>query len=261
MSADVLMVVPTLGTRNDYLRLCLESIRSQDLPVDLVLVAPLTPEVEAIAAAFDARVLADPGRGMSAALNLGFASGAPGTPYVAWLGDDDLLTPGSLAATTSALEAHPHASMAYGWCDYIDDRGAVLFSNRAGRLASRTIAYAPNLVPQPGSLMRLTDVQAVGGVDEVLDLSMDLDLFLRLRERGPLLPLSKTLASFRWHPDSVTVSLEHASAEQADMVRMRYMSRPAAAAYQAARWPGRWSLRLVKWWVRRRVRTRTSALA
>jgi hypothetical protein len=144
--------------------------------------------------------------------------------------------------------------MVYGWCDYIDDNGTVIFSSRAGRLAGRILRFAPNLVPQPGSLMRLSDVRQVGGVDEELKLSMDLDLFLRLRSRGRLIALSRTLASFRWHADSSTVLAEAASAEESDRVRMRYMSAPMARVYRLARWPGRWALQLVKIRVRAKAR-------
>lgn len=255
MTPRVLLVVPTLGRRIPHLTLCLGSIASQDVPgVDLLLVAPPSAEVEALAERYGARLVADPGRGMSGALNAGFDAAEPGTAYVGWLGDDDLLSPGSLAAATAALDADPGASMVFGWCDYVDDAGTVIFSSRAGRLAGRSIRFAPNLVPQPGSLMRLSDVQAVGGLDEQLTYSMDLDLFLRLRSRGRLLALPRTLASFRWHPDSITVQSEEASAEEADQVRMRYMARPVAAGYRLARWPGRWALRVVKWRVRRRLR-------
>ena len=254
MTPRVLMIVPTLGRRMAYLEHCLASIAAQDVATDLVVVGPATPELEEITRRHGGRLLADPERGMCAALNAGFGSAVPGTPYVAWLGDDDVLTDGSLAATTAALDADPGASMVYGWCDYIDDEGAVVFANRAGRMAGRTITFAPNLVPQPGSLMRLPEVLRVGGVDERLTFSMDLDLFLRLRRRGHLLALQQTLACFRWHVDSVTVASEGASAEEADRVRMRYLPAPVAALYRLGRWPGRWALRLVKWRVRRQAR-------
>jgi GT2 family glycosyltransferase len=258
MTPRVLMVVPTLGQRIDHLTLCLESIASQGVAgVDLVLVAPASAGVDALAERYGGRVVADPRRGISGALNAGFDAAVPGTSYVGWLGDDDLLRPGSLAATTAALDADPEASMVYGWCDYVDGDGATVFSSRAGRLAARCIRFAPNLVPQPGSLMRLVDVQAVGAVDEDLLLSMDLDLFLRLRRRGRLIAVPQTLASFRWHADSATVRSQADSAEEADQVRMRYMSTPAARLYRVARWPGRLALRLI----RRRVHGRARGMA
>ena len=41
MSAPrVLLVVPTLGTRPDFLRQCLTSIAEQDVAADIVIVAP-----------------------------------------------------------------------------------------------------------------------------------------------------------------------------------------------------------------------------
>jgi GT2 family glycosyltransferase len=257
MTASVLFVVPTRGRRLEHLEQCLRSISSQDVAeLDLVLVSPESAEVEELAARFGGRVVMDPRRGLSGAINAGVEAARPETSYFGWLGDDDLLAPGSLAATSGALDEHPRASMVFGWCDYIDSDGAVLFSSRAGRIAARLIGFAPNLVPQPGVLMRLADVRAVGGVDEDLDLSMDLDLFLRLRRRGPLIALPQTLASFRWHADSTTVRAEQASAEEADQVRMRYMSGPTARVYRVARWPGRWALRAVKWRVRRRAARR-----
>jgi hypothetical protein len=39
---------------------------------------------------------------------------------VPWLGDDDLLEPGSLTATVAALDADAGAVVAYGSCRYID---------------------------------------------------------------------------------------------------------------------------------------------
>ncbi|MCW2787355.1 MAG: hypothetical protein JWP74_3872 [Marmoricola sp.] len=246
----VLFVVPTLGERPELLERSLASIRSQQVvDLDLVLVAP-AGTVDEVAARFGARVVPDPRRGgLSGALNAGLAAGGPDTRYFAWLGDDDLLTPGSLAASTEALEAQPDAVLVYGWCDYIDTEDRVVFSNRAGRVAAAILRWGPNLVPQPGSLMRYDDVVAAGCLDETVRLAMDLDLFLRLRRRGRFVVLPRTLACFRWHDDSATVKGENLSMEESDQLRMRYMSPVAARAYRVLRWPGRLAL----WLAKRRV--------
>ena len=61
MTSRVLMVVPTLGQRVERLGLCLESIASQDnAPIDLVLVAPASAEVDALAERYGGRVVPDP---------------------------------------------------------------------------------------------------------------------------------------------------------------------------------------------------------
>lgn len=254
-----LVVVPTLGRRPELLEKSLSSISSQECPdLDLVAVAPAGLGVEELVAAHGGRFVLDPGAGgLSGALNAGIAAAAPGTAYFAWLGDDDLLSEGSLAATRSALESTPDAVMVFGWCDYIDEHDNVVFRSRAGRLAAATITFGPNLVPQPGSLFRFDDVIAVGGLDESVRLAMDLDLFLRLRKRGRLIALNRTVASFRWHADSATVSGETESMEESDQLRMKYMPRPVAFAYRLLRWPGRWALLLAK----RRVQHNTARAA
>lgn len=252
---SVLFVVPTLGRRPELLRRSLASIAAQGRDdVDLVVVAPRDADLGDALDRVGARRVADPGRGgISGALNAGLAAARPGATWFAWLGDDDLLVPGSLDTTVAVLEADDRAVLAYGWCDYVDDRDRVVFRSRAGRLARAILTFGPNLVPQPGSLMRYDAVRAVGGLDESVRLALDLDLFLRLRRRGRVVAVPRTLAAFRWHAGSSTVEQGEASMEESDQVRMRYMPRPVAAAYDVGRWPGRWALRLAKRRVDRNV--------
>lgn len=204
MSARVAIVVPTLGRREAYLRLCLSSIRDQSMPADIVLVGPDSPEVHACAAEFAATWLPDPG-GLPAAINLGVASVLDSHEYVNWLGDDDLLEPGSLAATVACLDSHPAASVAFGACRYIDDDGRELWVSRAGSWGTRVLSWGPDLIPQPGMLVRSSAWRAVGGLDTSYTMAFDLDLLLRLRRVGPLLDVGFTVSSFRWHRDSLTV--------------------------------------------------------
>lgn len=252
----VLFVVPTLAERPGLLGECLGSVRRQAVGgLDLVVVAPRDRGAEEVAARHGARFVADEHRsGISAALNTGLRAARPGTQFFAWLGDDDLLAPGSLARTIEALRARPDVALVYGWCDYVDGGGAVVFRSRAGRLAQATVGFGPNLIPQPGSLMRYDDVVAVGGLDEDLRFALDLDLFLRLRQRGRLMAIRHTLAAFRWHADSATVGNATKSMEESDRVRMRYMGPMAAGVYEYARWPGRWALSAAKWRATRNAR-------
>lgn len=254
-----LVVVPTLGRRPDLLRLSLESITSQQLDdLDLVAVAPAGIGVEELVQAFGGRFVLDPGvGGLSGALNAGLAAAAPDTAYFAWLGDDDLLAVGSLRTTTATLASRPDAVLAFGWCDYIDAEGRLVFRSRAGQLAARILGWGPNLIPQPGCLMRYDAVVAVGGLDENVRLAMDLDLFLRLRRRGRMIAIPTTLASFRWHADSATVQGENLSMEESDQLRMKYMSPAGASVYRLLRWPGRLAL----WLAKRRVDRNSARVA
>jgi GT2 family glycosyltransferase len=224
-TARVLLVVPTLGRRPELLRQTLQSIADQTPQrADVVVVCP--PQAEdalKLAAEFGAQVLDDPG-GMTAAINLGLRQARPEHEYVNWIGDDDLLTPGSLTAAVAVLDAHPSAVVAFGYCDYIDDAGRVLFTSRAGRFAPWLMTWGPNLVPQPGALFRLSAVREIGELDPSLKYAMDLDLLLRLRRRGPLVNTGRTLSCFRWHATSTTVANRAPSLEESEQIKRRYLS-------------------------------------
>ncbi|MDP1878049.1 MAG: glycosyltransferase [Actinomycetota bacterium] len=203
--ARILLVVATLGRRNDYLRETLTSIREQDEPVDVVIVAP--PGIAATAALadeFGARMLPDPGS-LTGAINLGMGQAQDRHAYVNWLNDDDLLEPGSLAATAGALDRDRSAVVAFGACRYVDAHGRELWISRAGPWAPRILGWGPDLIPQPGLLIRADAWRAVGGLDQSYRLAFDLDLLLRLKALGRLVDTGVVVSAFRWHADSLTV--------------------------------------------------------
>lgn len=224
MSAPVLIVVPTLGQRLDYLALTLASISGQSVAADIIVVTPTgAAEARSLATGAGARILDDPGS-LPSAINAGVGAADEGHRYVNWIGDDDLLAPGSLARTLGALESDPQRVLAYGACDYIDDQGRLLWTSRAGRWAQTILSWGPDLIPQPGMLVRRTAWDAVGGVDESLRFAFDLDLLLKLRTCGTFVDVGEVVSSFRWHPDSLTVSDRTASLDESEAVKRRHLS-------------------------------------
>jgi len=70
----------------------------------------------------------------------------------------------------------------------------------------------------------------VGGLDEDLHYSLDLDLFIRLARLGSFIHLRKHLAAFRLHPASKTVSCQDRLATEHRVVWSRhteYANHPA----------------------------------
>ena len=219
----VLMVVPTLGRRPLLLKQCLASIAAQSVETRTVLVAPPSaPVVTELADRHGASVVDDPG-GLAAAINAGVDS-APGVPYVNWIGDDDLLEPGSLAATVAALDTDPGAVLAYGACRYIDEDGRQLWVSRAGRWAPRILKWGPDLIPQPGMLVRRSAWDAAGGLDSTFRFAFDLDLLLSIQPMGRFVDVGEVVSSFRWHHDSLTVGDRSASLRESEAARRRALS-------------------------------------
>ncbi|MBK9738946.1 MAG: glycosyltransferase [Actinobacteria bacterium] len=220
----ILLVVATLGERIDFLRETLTSIRGQSVASDVVIVAPAGKElVSALAAEFGAELIPDPGS-LTGAINLGMASARAGHDYVNWLNDDDLLEPGSLAATVGALDADRTAVVAFGACRYIDPEGRELWISKAGPWAPRVLKWGPDLIPQPGMLVRRSAWDAVGGLDESFRFAFDLDLLLKLQKLGGLVDVGTVVSSFRWHPDSLTVGDRTTNIEESERAKRLALS-------------------------------------
>jgi GT2 family glycosyltransferase len=255
----VLLVVPTLGQRLDTLAESLESIASQSVPADVIVVAPDSSALRAVCSAAGAAWLADPGS-QASAINAGIRTAAARHEFVGWLNDDDLLELDSLTATVGALDSDSAAVVAYGACRYIDQQGRELWISRAGSWAPRILKWGPDLIPQPGMLVRRRDWEAVGGVDERMRFAFDLDLLLRLQPRGSFRDVGQVVSAFRWHADSLTVADRTRSLEESEAAKRRALSPRARRLAWLWERPVRLATRVAAAEVSRRARRKASAL-
>lgn len=235
------VIVPTLGRREEFLGQSLRSIRAAG-DAYVLMVAPAGFDASALIAEglVDEKV-DETGRSLAAAINQGFAAVPDGTEFLAWLGDDDLLRPGSLTVTSEFLAAHPRSSAVYGGCDYIDEQGRKVWKNDSGWWAAPLLRIGPDLVPQPGSLFRRSSVLEVGELRTDLGWAFDFDFFIRLSKVGRLSYLSRTLADFRWHSDSLSVGQRSDSVREASVVRRSHLPawlRPVSVLWEG---PVRWA--------------------
>ncbi|WP_375384732.1 glycosyltransferase [uncultured Microbacterium sp.] len=228
-SADngILVVLPTLGERLEFLRETLESVDAQRASVEVTVVVVAPPGAEAarsLAREFGALVVDDPKTGISAAINRGLTARTT-ERYYAWIGDDDLFRPGGLALLRSRLQQDPDAVVAFGGCEYIDPQGRVLWVSAAGRLATFLLPWGPDLIPNPAALIRFDALEAIGGFKEELRFAMDLDAFLSLRKHGRFIALRTPVAAFRWHPESLTVANRRRSSAESEAVKHQHLPR------------------------------------
>jgi glycosyltransferase involved in cell wall biosynthesis len=201
----VTVAVPSFN-QGQFLQDALDSIFDQDLPVEVFVAdGGSTDSSVDVIKKFESRLAgwrSHADRGQAAAINESIALGR--APYVCWLNSDDVLLSGGLRRLLDVLAQHPLAPAAYGkvW-NRVEATGALRpvwvepFSER--RLAMRCI------VSQPGSLVRRTAWEVVGGLDESLRMAVDYDLWWRLYRRfAPLEFADNFIAENRDHADTKT---------------------------------------------------------
>ena len=220
---EIGIVVPTLGTRPKYLEQCLRSIRGAgNVLIDIVIPNSVLLPAEITFDLYD-QVIVDPGLGLAAAIHKGLVSFPESVKYINWIGDDDLLKPESLTMTSRVLQQNKQTVLVFGGCDYIDSSDQVIFTNKSGKYAVPLMRFGPQLIPQPGSLFRREAYEKIGGLNPEFKWAFDLDLLIRLSQIGKLEFLNCTLASFRWHEDSLSVGGRDGSVREASRIRKRFL--------------------------------------
>ena len=219
------IVVPTLGSRPEYLLEALESIRNAG-KCFIVIVAPIQADVDkVIDRSFFDELVEDPMQGLVEAINTGVRALPQQIEYFNWLGDDDTLTPNSLRMSSSPLKDDPEIVCVFGMCQYINQDGQPIYKNKSGRFAVPLLKFGPQLIPQPGALFRRTSFNKVGGLDPTYECAFDLDLLLKLKKIGKIHYIPYQLSSFRWHSDSLSAKYRSVSVREAREIRQKNLSR------------------------------------
>jgi len=161
--------------------------------------------------------------GPSRPRNVGIAHAQ--APYVAFLDADDLIRPDKLSSTIDMLDRTPDAGFAFGEFEHIDADDRVLEASvLAYKLAdcgikSELISNSWHVIPRhelqrgllqrnfigtSGVVVRKKILARVGGFDETLVYSEDLDLWFRLAHHCSALYRDTVGHSYRLAPGSLT---------------------------------------------------------
>ena len=222
----VTVAVPSFN-QGQFLEDCLASIFSQNVAVEVFVAdGGSTDETLDVLQPWKPRLLGWRSRhdeGQTAAINEGIGCGT--ARYVAWLNSDDIYLPGGLAALIGALEAHPSASMVYGRVWNVDEN-----LRRLKRISTepfhRSRMAARCIVSQPGTLIRRTAWEAIGGADASLSMSMDYDLWWRLSQvgSGPIY-VDEDVAANRDHEKTKTNTRRRQHYKESMAIVKRYYGR------------------------------------
>lgn len=228
-AALVTIIVPSLN-QGCFLADALESILIQELPLELIVMdGGSTEHTLSVIQRFEPHLhywQSAPDAGQAAAINAGMRHGS--APWVGWLNSDDFYYRGALRRLQRALAAHPAAPFAYGQAWHVNEGGQK-------RMPYLTLPYHKQLLAnycgicQPATLIHRSCWEAVGGLDESLELAFDYDLWFRLiKAFGRPVSLRGFMAANRMHNNTKTSSrLDQHYDESIRVVQRHHGSVPA----------------------------------
>jgi len=144
-------------------------------------------------------------RGPSAARNLGTRHAQ--APWIAFQDSDDLTLSNHLESLYRYAQEFPDCGMVFGNGRYIGglehDRDTIIPARKSRLLAEKGVRlsdlFEKSIVRLQAALISRKVYEAIGGHDEALRISMDLDLAFRIFMNAPVAYLDQSLFAYRKH--------------------------------------------------------------
>ena len=160
------------------------------------------------------RYLRQENRGASAARNLGIRQSR--ASWISIQDSDDICAPDHLETLFSFVESRPDCGMVFANGAYLDDPGPkgkkIIPPAKSKRLAEKgvelTDLFSTSIVRLQAALLSREALLAVGGLDENLQICMDLDLAFRFFMRFPVAYLDKAVFFYRRHEGNIGLNQE-----------------------------------------------------
>jgi glycosyltransferase involved in cell wall biosynthesis len=175
-------------------------------------------------------------RGPSAARNLGVRQ-ARG-PWISIQDSDDLCAPNHLEVLYGYARSHAQCGMVFANGAYLKgpehNRETIIPAKKSRRLAERGVRledlFDKSIVRLQAALISKACYDAVGGHDEGLRISMDLDLSFRIFNRYPVAYLDEVVFYYRKHESNVSRNQELRLSENIQVIRTLLSENPGAEA-------------------------------
>ena len=217
------MIVATLCERIS-LEQTLKSITSQniaDLEVKIVIPKGKADYLKQIATEANLKnyeLIVDEGKGLSAAINQGFSTEGD-FEFFGWINDDDELTTNSLSRSINFLISNIDKSAVVGNLGYLSSKSNKIITNKVSKINLIVSKIGPNVIPQPGSLIRKSAFSGQPLLNENYKYAMDLDMWLRILANGQIGIIKESQALMNWHSDSITISNRKKASIEAFQIR------------------------------------------
>ena len=206
-------IITPAYNRASYLDETIQSVLNQDYPriEYIALDDGSTDNTREVLEKYKGRLIWEthPNMGETRTVNKGWSM-AHGD-IVAVVNSDDPLLPGAVSVAVAFMQAHPDILVAYPDWNYIGPDSKVI-----GHFQVREYDYLYMLkrhycTPGPGAFIRRKAFDLTGMRDPEFRYVADFEYWLRLGLYGKFARIPKTLATFRVHPDSASVSQKSAA--------------------------------------------------
>ncbi len=224
------VVTPSLN-QGGFIERTIQSVQNQivDAEVEhIVIDGGSTDETLDILKGYGSKIrfTSGPDRGMSDALNTGFALCTG--EIVGWLNSDDLFLPGTLQKVADYFSGHPDCLWLYGNCNMVEENDREVRKwitaykvRKSARFSYRRL-LVENFISQPSVFFRKSIFEKTGMLDINLKTAMDYDLWLRFSTLGKPGVIPDFLASFRVHQRSISARNIRKQFEEQYAIHQRY---------------------------------------
>jgi glycosyltransferase involved in cell wall biosynthesis len=219
----IVSIVTAVLNGGDDLRACIESVRAETPPgilvEHLIVDGGSTDGSAELAAAHGVRVLREPKVGLTGRMNIGYRA-AKGE-LIGWLGADDVLLPGAVAAVVKAYRRRARRWVV-GGIRWIAADGHSLGEVRAPprwMTAAAHVALDWNVISPLATYMNRDFFRQLGGYDERYVVAADFHLFARALQQEPFERVARPLASWRRHRRNHSVANKDLATHEAHAIR------------------------------------------
>lgn len=213
----LLVITPTLGRSPHLGAMCRSTAALGDLASHVV-IGPSGMDGALHKAGSAARTLVETeSRGLYSAINQAArTAGSREAAWITWINDDDIIAVDGIRRLLSTLE-ETQADIGYGRVRLIDEGGTHLgwlpVAHDPRDLAS-LMARCIMPLAQPGTIIRRSLFDELGGLDESFRLAADLDFFARALRRGARFGfVNQEVAAFRLHAGQLSKNEDEARIE------------------------------------------------
>jgi hypothetical protein len=119
------------------------------------------------------------------------------------------------------LISNINKSAVIGNLGYLSSKSNKIITNKVSKINLIVSKIGPNIIPQPGSLIRKSAFRDKPLLNVKYKYAMDLDMWLRILANGQIGIIKESQALMNWHSESITISNRKKASIEAFQIRYR----------------------------------------